>query len=169
MTNSEKNSVAKKIVQGLLEERGYVVGVRPKGSWPSVLSFSHPKTSKNYRVIVKACDKDMAREKLWGDHYHFCWMADAKHEIQQPSGTVYAFVLLLNPPQLFLVPAPYVAWYVKFQHDKWLASRKQINEPTKTRRFRICEHDPLKFRDNWALLDNPDADIGPLMVDCTTV
>jgi hypothetical protein len=118
---------------------------------------------------VKATVTDRVREKLYGNHYHYSWMANEKHELPQPVGTVYCFVLLRTndaASRVYLVPAAYVSWYVRFQHEKWLGSLKHVVAETPTRRFRICEDDPGCFLNNWGLLDKPDADVSGMMVDC---
>jgi len=52
-------------------------------------------------------------------------------------------------PRFFLVPAPQVAHYVRWEHQHWLktAGGKENN----MRLFRIEEDDPNGYRDNWAL------------------
>ena len=78
-----------------------------------------------------------------------------QHESLPANDLVYCFVMLGQPgetPQFFLVPAPEVAQYVKWQHQHWLKARDGRRDNS-MRMFRIEEHDPKGYRDNWAVFD----------------
>jgi len=79
-----------------------------------------------------------------------------KHEDIIDKNLFYCFVVLSNPnelPKFFIVPSKEVAMYVKWQHQHWLSTRKNIVKDTTMRNFRIEVDDPKKYSENWKLFN----------------
>ncbi len=88
---------------------------------------------------------------MFGPSLFYCWPLNAKNESVSAKDLVYCFVMLRPSgelPKFFLVSAPEVAQYVKWEHQHWLkATSGREND---MRMFRVEEHDPKGYRDNWA-------------------
>ena len=75
-----------------------------------------------------------------------------KHEQVKDKNLYYCFVRLTSPkslPDFYIVPAAYVAKYVRTQHRIWMRHLKHKVSPTKIRRFRISLNDPNHFKNAW--------------------
>lgn len=113
-----------------------------------------PKKNRELRIEVKTSDEDTAKFKttIYGDNYE--WMMDKKHEGIVDKTLFYCFVLLRGAgqlPRFFIVPSPEVAKYLKWEHKRYLSTRKKPVKPVNIRVFRINVNDK-KYEDNWSLL-----------------
>ncbi len=78
-----------------------------------------------------------------------------KHERMKDPRLFYCFVKLQGPdriPRFFILPSARVARYVKWQHEKWLRTRKHKVKSTPMRKFRIPVEDPSHYENNWVVL-----------------
>ena len=113
---------------------------------------SDQRLEKLCKLEVKTTTKLPSRERLFGNEKSFTWVMSSKHEKINEKSLYYCFVALQNEttlPKFFIVPSSYVAWYVKWQHKKFLKSRKRKGAATNIRRFRIPITDPKKFENAW--------------------
>jgi hypothetical protein len=137
-----------------LAERGYV-GALTLGHTKGVdILVTNPRSGTIRKVEVKTTRRGLARHHVFGPSLFYCWPLSVKHESVSAKDLVYCFVTLGQPgelPKFFLVPAPEVAQYVKWEHQHWLKARS-VRE-NDMRMFRVEEHDPKGYRDNWALFE----------------
>jgi hypothetical protein len=136
-----------------LAERG-IVGALTLGSTKSVDILAHtPATDRLYRVEVKTTCRPLKRDRIFGTHKFYCWPMSEKHEAIAAPDLIYCFVSVQGPgaaPRIFVVPSAYVAKYVANQHRTYRKSRGFTGPDENTMRmFRVPEHDPDGFAENW--------------------
>jgi hypothetical protein len=105
-----------------------------------------------YKVEVKTTELPPRAETLFGPGKFYMWAMSKKHEMVKDPALFYCFVALQGAtvlPRFFVVPSSVVARYVKWQHQKWLDSRKHTVAETTMRRFRIPVQDPDGYENNW--------------------
>jgi len=163
MTEAETKKIADKALVGLageyhvlaqLAERSYV-GALTLGHTKGVdILVANPRSGTVRKVEVKTTRRALARHRVFGPSLFYSWPLSVKNESVSAQDLVYCFVMLGQPgelPKFFLVPAPEVAHYVKWEHQHWL--KATAGRENDMRLFRIEEHDPKGYRDNWALFE----------------
>ena len=137
-----------------LAERG-CVGALTLGHTKGVdILVTNPKSGVVRKVEVKTTRRGLANHRLFGPSRFFSWTLGVRNESASSPDLVYCFVVLGRPgelPKFFLVPAPEVAKYLKWEHKHWLEARHGKDNDIRT--FRIEEHDPKGYRDKWTLFD----------------
>ena len=106
------------------------------------------------RLEVKTTQKPPGRERLFGPKPFFRWPMSVKHQSIRAANLFYCFVWIESPerrPRFFIVPSAHVAKYVRDQHRKYEKARGR-KVRTLMRMFRIAEHDPERFEDDWNVL-----------------
>ena len=163
MTDAKTKTIADKALVGLageyhvlaqLAERGYV-GALTLGHTKGVdILVTNPRSGTVRKVEVKTTRSALARHRVFGASLFYSWRLSVKNESVSAQDLVYCFVMLGQRgqlPKFFLVPAPEVAHYVKWEHQHWL--KATAGRENDMRMFRIEEHDPKGYRDNWALFE----------------
>lgn len=140
-----------------LAERG-IVGALTLSHTKGIDILAHnPRTGIVRKIEVKTTRDKAASARLWHSGKAYSWTMSAKHEELRDKSLLYCFVHLTGPnsqPVIFIVPAPEVARYVKWEHRLWLSSiGRKLSAENKMRRFRIEEADPSSYRSNWALFE----------------
>lgn len=163
MSETKSKTIADRALVGLageyhvlaqLAQRGYV-GALTLGHTKGVdILVTNPRSGTIRKVEVKTTRRGLARHHVFGPSLFHCWPLSVKHESVSAKDLVYCFVTLGQPgelPKFFLVPAPEVAQYVKWEHQHWLKARS--GRENDMRMFRVEERDPKGYRDNWALFE----------------
>jgi hypothetical protein len=140
-----------------LAERG-IVGALTLGHTKGVDILAHnPRTGTVRKVEVKTTRDKPAAARHWHSGDAYSWTMSDKHEALADPNLLFCFVHLTGPlsrPIIFVVPAPEVAAYVKWEHRRWLeATGRLLRTENKMRRFRIESADPRGYGDNWGLFD----------------
>lgn len=140
-----------------LAERG-IVGALTLGHTKGIdILATNPRTGKVLRVEVKTTRAKPGKATLFGSHPFFSWTMSAKHETATARDLIYCFVYLAGAgasPRIFVVPSRIVARYVRWEHQHWLRSRpRKPGYDNNMRRFRIEEHDPSGYANNWRLFE----------------
>jgi hypothetical protein len=138
-----------------LAERGFTAALTLGNSKNVDIIVTSPNGKKITRLEVKTSSLPLRHEHLFGHRKFYIWAMGEKHEKIKERNLYYCFVVLQGKgslPNFFVVPSAYVARYVRWQHRFWLKSRKSKVKDTPMRNFRIEEHDPRGFRDNWSAL-----------------
>ena len=136
-----------------LAERGYV-GALTLGHTKGVdILVTNPRSGDMRQIEVKTSRRKLTRHLIFGPKPFHVWIMNAKHETKSDPSLVYCFVrlgALGETPKFFLVPSKVVAKYVRWQHRHWLKVKR--GKTSDMRAFRISEHDPDGYCDNWTLL-----------------
>ena len=116
---------------------------------------SNPQLSTLYKLEVKTTNQRPRRQRLFGTGKFWTWAMGEKQESIKDRRLFYCFVALqgaMQLPRFFIVPSTRVARYVKWQHRKWLRTRRRKVKPTTMRLFRIPLNDPYGYGNNWKVL-----------------
>lgn len=140
-----------------LAERG-IVGALTLGHTKGIdILLTNPRTGTVRRVEVKTTRAKPSKASLFGPNPFFSWTMSAKHETVAARDLIYCFVYLAGAgmaPHIFVVPSRIVARYVRWEHQHWLRSRpRKPGYDNNMRRFRIEEHDPSGYANNWRLFE----------------
>jgi len=114
------------------------------------------KKKKYYSVQVKTTTLKPVVAKLCSKKSQWEWVLSTKDEEQHDKTRFFCFVALGDEktlPKFFIVPSKVVARYTKWQHKKWLKSRKKAVEETTITKFRLPMNDPKGYGDNWKVFD----------------
>jgi hypothetical protein len=115
----------------------------------------NPRTRRPFKVEVKTSSKRPEREHPFGHNY--AWLIGRGAEELRDRDLIYAFVLVelaldRKPPTFYLVPARFVAEYVRWSHRRHLqVVRRQRNPDSPMRKFRIpvATPDPQAVPRSW--------------------
>ena len=137
-----------------LAERGYV-GALTLGHTKGVdILVTNPRSGAVRKVEVKTTRRALGHHRVFGPALFYTWTLSVRNESVSAKDLVYCFVRLGQPgelPAFFLVSAPEVAHYVRWEHEHWLKTTS--GRENDMRMFRIEEHDPKGYRDNWSLFE----------------
>lgn len=152
MDKSNVGIAGEYFVLAQLAQRGLVITMTLSHTKSIDILVTNEAFKTLYKVEVKTTQKKPLTEKLFGKKPFYCWTMSEKHEQIKDPRLFYCFVHLSHLkelPRFFIVPSRIVARYVKWQHNKWLKSRKRQIKDTTMRRYRIPIDDPAGYGDNW--------------------
>ena len=135
-----------------LAQRG-LVGALTLGHTKGVdILVSDSRYKTLFRIEVKTTTKKPHHDNLFGKTKFYSWPMSKKHETIKDDRLYYCFVYMSKSeelPKFFIVPSKTVATYVRWEHRKWLKSRKLPVKETTMRRFRIAVDNPDGYLMNW--------------------